>query len=109
MPHGTFYCRVVIINDVSYVGGGGAVNDVLEYHPVRGEWSELPRPPVWDFAMASLNAQLLLVGGEDDDGKILRVWKGARGGWAQPYPYLPTLPISRDYSDFGLPIPSSRF
>ena len=26
-----------------------------------------------------------------------------------PLAYLPTLPISRDYPDFGPPIPSSRF
>ena len=33
MPHGTFYCHVVIINDVVYVGGGGGrgIDDVLEY------------------------------------------------------------------------------
>ena len=91
MPHGTFYCHIVIINDVVYVGGGGSIRDVLEFHPGRGEWSDLPRPPVGDFAMASLNAQLLLVGGGGDgEGKILRVWEGARGGWAQPYPVMPT-------------------
>ena len=77
-----------------YVGGGGAFkNDVLEYHPGRGEWSELPTPPVLlGFAMASLNAQLVLVGGSvDGEGsKILSVWEGARGGWAQPYPAMPT-------------------
>ena len=41
--------------------------------------------------MASLNAQLVLVGGSvGGEGKILRVWKGARGRWAQPYPAMPT-------------------
>ena len=45
MPRGTFCCHVVILNDMVYVGGGGAFsNDVLEYHPGRGEWSELPTP-----------------------------------------------------------------
>ena len=96
MPHGTFYCHVVILNDMMYVGGGGANVGggciVLEYHPGRGEWSELPKPPLgaWGFAMASLNAQLVLVGGDDDGlGKILRVWEGA-SGWVQPYPAMPT-------------------
>ena len=92
MPHETFCCRVVMLNDMVYVGGGGIFSyDVLEYHPGRGEWSELPTPPVRDFAMASLNAQLVLVGGGvGGEGKILRVWEGARGGWAQPYPDMPT-------------------
>ena len=92
MPNVTFYCHVVILNDIVYVGGGGALsNDVLEYHPGRGEWSELPRHHVLGFAMASLNAQLVLVGGSvGGEGKILRVWEGARGGWAHPYPAMPT-------------------
>ena len=91
MPRGTFYCHVVIINGVVYVGGGGYISsDVLEYHPGSGEWSKLPRPLVGDFAMASLNGQLVLVGGGGGEGKILRVWDGARGGWAQPYPAMPS-------------------
>ena len=88
MPQWTICCHVVIINGVVYVGGGG-VNDVLEYHPGSGEWSKLPTPLVGLYAMASLNGQLVLVGG-DGEGKILRVWEGARGGWAQPYPAMPT-------------------
>ena len=89
MPHLTFCCHVVIINGVVYVGGGAYIcDDVLEYHPGSGEWSELPTP-VWEFAMASLNGQLVLVGG-GGKGKILRVWEGARGGWAQPYPAVPS-------------------
>ena len=65
---------------------------MLEYHPGRGEWSELPRPHVLGFAMASLNAQLVLVGGivGGEVMKILRVWEGARGGWDQTYPAMPT-------------------
>ena len=92
MPLVTFYCHVVIINGVVYVGGGwDVINDVLEYHPGSGEWSKLPTPPVRSFAMASLNGQLVLVGGDGDgEGKILIVWEGARGGWAQPYPAMPT-------------------
>ena len=89
MPQWTFCCHVVIINGVVYVGGGWFIDDVLEYHPGSGEWSKLPTPLVGLYAMASLNGQLVLVGG-DGEGKILRVWEGARGGWAQPYPAMPT-------------------
>ena len=95
MPRGTFYCHVVIINGVVYVGGGEVIG-VLEYHPGSGEWSKLPTPPVVHFALASLNGQLVLVGGSGDgEGKILRVWDGVRGGWTrggwtQPYPAMPT-------------------
>ena len=92
MPNVTFYCHVVILNDIVYVGGGGANNVVFDYHPGRGEWSELPTPHVLGFAMASLNAQLVLVGGivGGEVMKILRVWEGARGGWAHPYPAMST-------------------
>ena len=90
MSRATVYCHVVIINGVVYVGGE-AINAVLVYHPGSGEWSMLPTPPVGLFAMALLNGQLVLVGGGGDGkGKILRVWEGARGGWAQPYPAMPT-------------------
>ena len=89
MHYRTFYCHVVIINGVVYVGGAGVSCDVLEYHPWSGEWSKLPTPPVGNFSMASLNGQLVLVGGVGE-GKILRVWEGARGGWAQPYPAMPS-------------------
>ena len=90
MPHWTFYCHVVIINGVVYVGGGRIIDvGVLEYHPGNGKWSKLPTPPVGNFAMSSLNGQLVLVGG-GGKGKILRVWDGARGGWAQPYPAMPS-------------------
>ena len=90
MPQWTFYCHVAIINGVVYVGGGGFSVVVLEFHPGRGKWSKLPRPNAKDFAMATLNGQLLLVGGSGGEGKILRVWEGARGGWTQPYPAMPT-------------------
>ena len=92
MPHVIVCCHVVIINGVVYVGGGAGGfigDDVLEYHPGSGEWSKLPTPPVVNFAMASLNGQLVLVGGSGDD-EILRVWEGASGGWAQPYPAMPS-------------------
>ena len=72
-----------------YVGKGGVIG-VLEYHPGSGEWSKLPTPLVGYFAMSSLNGQLVLVGGGGGEGKILRVWDGARGGWAQPYPAMPS-------------------
>ena len=89
LPLRTVYCHVVVINGVVYVGGGGS-NVVLQYHPGSGEWSKLPVPPVGDFAMASLDGQLVLVGGGRKGGNSLRVWDSTRGGWARSYPAMPS-------------------
>ena len=43
-------------------------------------------PPVGDFAIASLNGQLVLVGGSRKGGYSLIVWGSTRGRWAQSYP-----------------------
>ena len=38
----------------------------------------------------SIVSWFYIVGGGDGECKILRVWEGARGRWAQPYPAMPT-------------------
>ena len=78
----------VIINGMVYCGGNDRV--VLQYNPESGDWSELPEPPVWGFAMTSLNGQLVLVGGGWSDDNKLTVWDSGRSQWVHPYPPMPT-------------------
>ena len=86
-----------------YCGGNynAYMCNVLQYNPESGEWSELPRTPVTDFAMTSLNGQLALVGGvirdrwrEGYDDRIT-VWDSGRSEWV--HPYLP-MTTARGYS-----------
>ena len=86
--------HTVLLNGMVYVGDVGhgmawADCQVMEYSPESGEWSKLPRAPVYGFAMTSLNGQLVLIGGIGDSDRIT-VWDSGRGEWAHPYPPLPT-------------------
>ena len=83
---------------VGDVGDGVAWADcqVVEYSPESEEWNKLPRAHVRGFAMTSLNGQLVLVGnhGANSDRRAgkdrITVWDSGRGGWAHPYPPMPT-------------------
>ena len=46
-------------------------SDVLQYTLENGIWSELPKPSVSNFAMASLKGQLVLVGGKQKQSLFL--------------------------------------
>ena len=91
-PFKTYHYHVVILNGMVYVGGGNATSeyDVLQYSPRSGEWSKLPTSPVYGFAMASLNGQLVLVGNHGGDDDRITVWDSTSGGWGHPYPAMPT-------------------
>ena len=73
-----------------YCGGNDPIsNTIIQYNPESGDWSELPRSPVWAFAVTSLNGQLVLAGGWGDDARIT-VWDSGHNKWVHPYP-LPCL------------------
>ena len=77
----------VVINGMVYCGGNDVV--IIQYNPESGDWSGLPRSPVWYFGMTSLNGQLVLAGGRGGDTRI-RVWDSGRSEWVHPYPPMPT-------------------
>ena len=79
----------VIISGMVYCGGNEYSDDVLQYNPESGEWSELPSPPVSGFAMTSFNDQLVLAGGSGDDTRIT-MWDSGHSKWVHPYPPMPT-------------------
>ena len=98
--------HTVLLNGMVYVGGGDIVSGgiVLQYNTESGEWSLLPEAPVSGFAMTSLNGQLVLVGdhGVVDEDRIT-VWDSGRGGWAHPYPPMPTgrsMSATVDYQNY---------
>ena len=94
ITHGsTIYQRhTVLLNGMVYVGGSGSLIDyiVQQYSPESGEWSLLPKAPVCGFAMTSLNGQLVLVGSHGGYSDRIAVWDSGHGGWAHPYPPMPT-------------------
>ena len=93
LPIEIYRNNAVVLNGRVCIGGGGWCADdsdfiVQQYSPESGEWSKLPNAPVCGFAMTSLNGQLVLAGGGDDDR--ITVWDSGRGKWGHPYPPMPT-------------------
>jgi N-acetylneuraminic acid mutarotase len=79
-----------------YIGGGsvgsGSKDDyvVMEYDIASRKWAKLPPYRARHFAMAVTDNQLVLVGGQEDNGlrsKKLGVWKNE---WVHSYPDMPT-------------------
>ena len=99
MPLGVNNAQAVLLDGKVYVGGGYTHKDedrhaVLIYTPEGDEWSRLPQCPVRWFAMASVNHQLVLAGGQEgsnDKTTILTIWDGTSCSWTHPYPPVPTV------------------
>ena len=85
---------VAIIDGMVFCGGSRySIHGVLQYKPDSGEWNELPKAPVREFSVTSLNGQLVLAGGGDisgDDVNTITVWDSGRSKWVHPYPPMPT-------------------
>ena len=91
------YVQSVVVEGTVYVGGGyaGSVNNyiVMTYDISTGKWATLPPYRARDFAMTSINNQLVLVGGfEHGSGKnkVLGVWDADDKQWTHPYPEMHT-------------------
>ena len=89
------FLQSVVAQGRVYVGGGGADKDedkctVMMYEQGAG-WRTLPRYQYCRFAMAVLQDQLTLVGGQDPSEKVtnqIAVWDSRQ--WTDPYPPMPT-------------------
>ena len=100
MPFWMSYCvQSVVVQGKVYVGGGddgyGSSNNyiIMEYDLWLGEWDTLPPYAARDFAMTTINDQLLLVGGHWAHcglSKELSVWEMDKKEWTHPYPDMPT-------------------
>ena len=95
MPSGVSDAQVVVVGGKVYIGGGvaeGSHYKILEYTIQGGHWREIVTPVAW-FGMAVVNNQLLVIGGEDEEGRDTnQVWAldSASGDWKQPFPAMPT-------------------
>ncbi len=99
MPFAMSNCaQSVLVDQVVYVGGGhtpGSKNDyiVMTYDTHSGRWGTLPPYRTRHFGMTVIRDQLVLVGGEDKDGKYyksLGVWRTDSEKWEDLYPDMPT-------------------
>ncbi len=98
LQFGTNVACAVVLNGKVYVGGGDAVKDednffIQVYAPERNGWSRLPKCPVKWFAMAVVNQQLVVVGGDnrgwlvvDRPQSAVLVWDSPSQQWIFPLP-----------------------
>ena len=92
------YIQSVIIQEMMYVGGGGAylTNNmfiVMTYNIISQEWSQLPQYTARYFAMTVIHNKLTLAGGldrNDRDTSVLGVWDADGRKWTHPYTPMPT-------------------
>ncbi len=91
MLFGTVSACAVVLNGEVYVNRGGAagIEDcyiIQVYSPVSDVWRRLPQCPVYLFAMAAVNQQLVLVGGCSIDQlqSTVLVWDSTFQGWTTP-------------------------
>ena len=90
------YVQSVVVQGRLYVGGGATVgreHTVMIYNISSGKWATLPPYRTCFFAMAAIKNQLVLVGGEEQNGggsKVLGVWDTESQDWTHPYPKILT-------------------
>ena len=92
--------QAVVIDDNVYVGGGFATSVgnggmVMVYSLHTGLWRTLPPYESQFFGMATVNNQLVLVGGIgilNDIAKtnVLGIWDDGSQTWTHPFPEMPT-------------------
>ena len=88
--------QAVVIGGNVYVGGGlkfdrSKRTTVMVYSLRTGSWRTLPPYETWQFGMAAVNNQLVMVGGTT--GKVtnvLGVWGEESQTWTHPFPEMPT-------------------
>ena len=83
----------IIIDATLYVAAGGGSRDIHKYNLQTQQWTKLPQYQYYNFTMAEVNHQLILVGGYDvSTGKTSNavVVHPTPQGSTQHYPALNT-------------------
>ena len=88
------FVQSVRVQDTVYVGGGDAgINSennkiIMAYDISTEKWTTLPPYRAIDFGMTTVDNELVLLGGEENNrtSKVLGVWKADANLWAHPYP-----------------------
>ena len=98
----TFYPQAVVLNGKVYLGGGRADDMDLStvvtcYDIERNQWSALPRYVYEFFAMATINSELMLIGGRSlfttNTSRGIGVWNESLHKWT---PEISVLLTARD-------------
>ena len=94
-PLMSVYDQPVALNGKLYVRGWSRGTwTVLEYTPGDDQWTELLPPPVYDFTVATLRGQLLVVGGRDKSTykktNTIITFNEHSQQWIQSHPAMPT-------------------
>ena len=90
------HTQALVVGDNVYVRGGNSWNTgiVMVYSIQTGAWSTLPPHDTELFGMASVNNQLILVGGRSmttgEATNVLVVWDEKSQTWTHPFPVMPT-------------------
>ena len=100
MPFTMAGCQAIVIGDNVYVGGGGMRSYtnrgvVMVYKICTGSWRKLSPHVSHRFGMATVNNQLVLVGGihplfGTETTNVLRVWDEGSQTWTRPFPEMLT-------------------
>ena len=89
------YIQCLRIGEKIFVGGGYANIEwnyylVMEYSIKSDVWNTLPRYIAKNFAMASINDTLALIGGEQKQSVgFVGVWRTGPNKWTFPFPLMP--------------------
>ena len=95
MPYRVRGAQTAFLKGQLYIGGGYAEQHnneyaIVQYKSTTGEWSQLPESTVRFFALASVNDQLILAGGEWGRRDV-QLWESDGHRWnMQHYPRMPT-------------------
>jgi hypothetical protein len=85
---------MVKIKDSVFVGGGFRTKDsspaIFEYRVTKDEWNTLPQCPVLHQGLATLNGELISVGGKNPKGVTNSVYTLRDGRWKDILPPVPT-------------------
>ena len=85
--------EVVKIGDCVYVGGGmhrSEESSVFQYNIPKGTWSTLPPCPTVQQGLATLNRQLIAIGGSVSSNITNATYTFKNNEWVQDLPPMPT-------------------
>ncbi len=93
MPVATSAPSAVRIGDYVYVGGGyrkpGSRDNVQRYNISKNEWTLLPECPTIQHGLASLNKELVVIGGQHSNIATNTVYTFRDDTWNQLLPPMP--------------------
>ena len=92
LPVVTSSSQIVIINDFVFVSGGRRnIPDIFQYSASANTWTTLPQCPAIHQGLATLNGELISVGGMNSQGSVTNIVYNFRDGeWKEVLPPMPT-------------------